>query len=294
MILLMTIAGIYIYKITLLLSNYTSAVLAFLIMTFNPVIFRLNFEPYSQQTYLLAVCILLFFLIKAFAGIDSYKNYIIAGIFAFIAASSRPEAIFILIPLCIAAFLNRNKGWLSFVVLSLLFQAIWIILSQLIYGSPFKTFQSADEYTDPVNIQTLSMGLRLKGFFLPYYFLVLGLTIFIFYFYIKGLIYTYRKYSFAILVLLLIPVLIPALINGAASVKSTVYHTTHYIYLVFFISPVFTGIGLSGTLNKMKSSFLKYSVGSIVLLSVIPLSYIKELVPEKSLTFFLFPGGTGP
>src|SRR5438477_6272252 len=62
MILLMTIAGIYIYKITLLLSNYTSAVLAFLIMTFNPVIFRLNFEPYSQQTYLLAVCILLFFL----------------------------------------------------------------------------------------------------------------------------------------------------------------------------------------------------------------------------------------
>jgi hypothetical protein len=264
-----------------MLSDFRTALIAFFIAALNPVIFRLNFEPYSQQTYLASFCILLYYFIKAISTEDSKKNFIISGIFAFVALFSRPEAIFVLVPLCITAFLTRKKGCSYFIVLALAFQVIWILVSFRAYGSAFKTIESADQYTDPVNITGLSLGLRFKGFFLPYYFLVLGLTIIIFYYFIKGLIYFYKNYPKAILITLLIPILLPALANGAAGAKSTVYHTTHYIYLMFFISPVFSAVGLNIDLNKLKNKAGKYALASAVILSCIPLSYIKDYVPEQ-------------
>jgi hypothetical protein len=158
---------------------------------------------------------------------------------------------------------------------------IWIGVSYYFYGEPFKTFNAADQYTDPVNIEAISMGLRLKGFFLPYYFLVLGLTLIIFYYFIRGFITLYKKYPKVILIILLVPILFPALVNGAAGAKSSIYHTTHYIYLMFFISPVIAAIGLSNDLNKIRSSVLQFGLAAVVILSCIPFSYVKEYVPEK-------------
>ena len=281
MIILMTIANIYIFKTTLMLSDFKTALIAFFIVTLNPVIFRLNFEPYAQQTYLASVCILLYYFIKAVLSEESKKYFIIAGIFAFIALFSRPEAIFVLVPLCIVAFLTRKGGCCHFITLALVFQLIWILISYWAYGSPFRTIEAADQYTDPVNIEGLSLGLRFKGFFLPYYFLVLGLTIIIFYYFIKGLIYFYKNYPKVLLITLLIPILLPALANGAAGAKSIVYHTTHYIYLMFFISPIFSAIGLNIDLNKLKSKTKQYAIASVIILSCIPLSYVKDFVPEQ-------------
>jgi dolichyl-phosphate-mannose-protein mannosyltransferase len=281
MILLMTIAGIYLFKTALILSDFRTAILTFIIFSLNPVIFRLNFEPYSQQTYLTAVCIMVYYLIKAIYSEKSKKNFAIAGLFSFVASFSRPEAIFILVPLCLVAFLSKKKGYHYYIGSSLVFQFLWIIVSILVYGSPFKTFQSADQYTDPVNIHDLSLTLRLKGFFLPYYFLILGLTIILFFFFIKGVIHSIRRYPRLILVILFIPILIPAIINGVASVKSTVYHTTHYFYLMFYFSPFFAAIGLNEYIKKFGSSKVRIAVSSIVILSCIPLSYVKDFVPEK-------------
>jgi hypothetical protein len=281
MILLMTIANIYIFKTTLILSDFKTALLAFLLVTLNPVIFRLNFEPYAQQTYLSAACILIYYFIKAVASEKSKKYFIIAGIFAFIALFSRPEAIFVLVPLCVVAFLTRKDGCCYFIALALLFQLVWIGVSVAFYGTPFRTFQAADQYTDPANIESLSLGLRLKGFFLPYYFLALGLTIVIFYYFIKGLIYFYKKNPKLILIILLIPIFCPAIINGIAGAKSTVYHTTHYIYLMFFISPVIAAIGMNADLVKIKSNILQAAIALVIICSSIPLSYVKDFVPES-------------
>ncbi|MCI0716546.1 MAG: glycosyltransferase family 39 protein, partial [Chlorobi bacterium] len=286
MIILMTIANIYIFKTTLMLSDFKTALIAFIIVTLNPVIFRLNFEPYAQQTYLASFCILVYYFIKAVSSEESKKYFIIAGIFAFIALFSRPEAIFVLAPLCVLASLTKKRGNGYFISLALVFQVIWIAISLAAYGTLFQTIESADQYTDPVNIEGLNLGLRLKGFFLPYYFLVLGLTIIIFYYFIKGLIYFYKKYPNVILITLLIPVLFPALANGAAGAKSTVYHTTHYIYLMFLISPIFCAIGLNIDLGKFKSAVLKYVIASLVIISCIPLSYVKEFVPEQNNKLF--------
>ena len=68
MILAVTIAGIYIFKITLLFGSYRTAMLAFFIYTLNPVIFRLNFTPVPQQLYLAAICIMIYYFIKAIAA----------------------------------------------------------------------------------------------------------------------------------------------------------------------------------------------------------------------------------
>lgn len=281
MIVVMTIASIYVFKITLMLSDFKTALIAFFIVTLNPVIFRLNFEPYAQQTFLAATVILIYYFIKAATSERSTKYFIYAGFFAFLALFSRPEAIFIIVPLCITAFLTRKKGWGYFIFLALLFQIVWIAVSYSVYGTPFQTFQTADQYTDPANIQSVSMGLRLKGFFLPYYFLALGLTIIIFYYFIRGLIHYYKKYPKLILTILLIPILVPALVNGAAGAKSPIYHTTHYIYLMFFISPVIAAAGMSIDLSRIKNPVLGFVFSAIVILSCIPLSYVKDLVPEQ-------------
>ncbi|NOS85088.1 MAG: hypothetical protein HOP31_08095 [Ignavibacteria bacterium] len=281
MIAVMTIAGIYVFKLTLTLTDYKTALLSFIIVTLNPVIFRLNFEPYAQQTYLAAACIMLYYFIKALASDKSVMYFIVAGIFSFIALASRPEAIFMIVPLCILAFLTRRNGCCYYIGLSLIFQVIWIAVSYAIYGEPFKTFNSADQYTDSINIHGLNLGLRLKGFFLPYYFIVLGLTVILFYYFIKGIIYFYRGYPKIFLITLLIPILAPALVNGAAGAKSAIYHTTHYMYLMYFIAPVLVAAGLNTDLTKIRSGILQSVVASVVILSCIPLSYVKEFVPEK-------------
>lgn len=286
MIAVMTIACIYVFKITLALTDYKTALMAFFISTLNPVIFRLNFEPYAQQTFLAASCIMLYYFIKALSPEGSTKYFIISGLFSFIALASRPEAIFVLIPMCLLAFLTRRNGAWWYIILSLLFQLIWIAISYAVYGEPFKTINSADQYTDTVNIQGLSLGLRAKGFFLPYYFLVLGLTIFLFWYFIRGTIYFYKGYPKILLIALLIPVLVPALVNGAAGAKSTIYHTTHYIYLVFFIAPVIAAAGLSLAVQKFRSGILQTVIASVVILTCIPLSHIKDFVPEKYSSLF--------
>lgn len=279
MIIVMTIASLYVFKITLILSDFKTAILAFFIVTLNPVIFRLNFEPYAQQTYLACICIMIYYFIKASSAEKSTFYFTIAGIFAFLALFARPEAIFVLAPMCLIAFLMRKPGNFYFIFLALLFQLVWIGVSYAIYRTPFKTFQAADQYTDPVNIEAVSMGLRLKGFFLPHYFLVLGLTVIIFYYFVKGLIYFYKKYPKLILIILLTPILMPALVNGAAGAKSSIYHTTHYMYLMFFISPVIAAAGLNTDLGKIKNKLLQFSFAAVVILSCIPFSYVKEYVP---------------
>lgn len=282
MILLMTISGIYVFKITLLLSDFKTALFAFFIVTLNPVIFRLNFEPYAQQPYLAAMCIMLYFFIKALFSEDkSVKYFIIAGVFSFIGLFTRPEAVFVIIPFCVLAFLSRRKGCCYFIALSLLFQFLWIAFSFFVYGEPFKTISDADKYTAGINIQGLSLGFRLRGFFLPYYFLVLGLTFILFYYFVKGSVQVLKNNPKILFISLLIPILAPALINGIAGMKAGIYHTTHYIYLIFFISPVLAAIGLSKGLEKIKSGFLSYALAALIILSCIPLSYIKDLVPVK-------------
>ena len=281
MIVVVTIAGVYVFRTALLFAGFKTGLLAFIIVTLNPVIFRLNFEPYSQQTYLAAVCIMLYYFIRALGGENSIRYFILAGIAAFFALFSRPEAIFIIIPFCAIAFLTRKKGCCYFIALALIFQFVWIAVSYIVYDEPLRTFNSADQYTENINIQGFNPGFRLRGFFLPYYFLVLGLTFFIFYYFVKGIIYFYKNNPKVLFFALIIPILIPALVNGAAGAKSGIYHTTHYMYLMYFISPVFAAIGLGAGLGQIKNSFLKYAFASVVILSCIPLSYIKEIVPEQ-------------
>jgi len=281
MIILMTIAGIFIFKSTLLLIDFKTALLSFCIVILNPVIFRLNFQPTTQTLYIMATCIMLYFLTKAIFTDKSTQYFLFAGIFAFIALCSRPEALFIMLPLAILAAISKKKGAWYFVVLSLVFQLIWSSISYFKYGSFFRTFEAADEYTAPGDIQGLRIFLRMKGFFLPYYFLVFGLTFIMFYYFIKGFFYSYKNLPKAAAITLLIIILVPAMINGIASVKSTIYHTTNYIYLMFIIGPVFCAIGLNKDLGRIKTISMQIVFASIVILSCIPLSYIKDFVPYK-------------
>ncbi|MFI5145054.1 MAG: glycosyltransferase family 39 protein [Ignavibacteria bacterium] len=286
MIILMTIAGIYLFKTTLLIADFKTALLAYFIYTLNPVIFRLNFEPYSQQTYLAAACIMVYFMIKAIFTGKTRKYLTIAGIFAIIAASSRPEAIFVLLPYCVVMFFIKAKGAKGYIVYALIFQVFWIALSLAVYGVLFKTFQAADSYTGPVNIQGLSMAKRLEGFFMPYLFLVAGITFILFYFFVKGLIYSHKRYPLILNILLFIPVICPALVNGTAGLKSAIYLTTHYIYLMFFFSSIYTAIGLKEFVSKYKNSVVRVAFSSIIILTCIPLSYIKEVLPEKYVHYY--------
>jgi len=286
MMVLMTISGIYIFKTTLILSDFKTALIAFGIFLFNPVIFRLNFEPYAQQQYLAAVTIMFYYYIKALGTDEPRKYFIISGVFGFIAIFSRPEAIFILAPFCIITFFTEKKGKWFFIILSLWFQVLWIIISYTMYSTPFKTFQAADQYTDVVNIQGLNLLFRLEGFFLPYYFLIMGLTIVVFYYFIRGLIYFYKKYPKVLFLILFIPIIIPALIDGIAGAKSKIYHTTNYIYLMYFYSPIFAAIYINIDLEKLKSLYVKVTLASLIIISTIPLSYVKDFVPPEYRNLF--------
>jgi hypothetical protein len=281
MIILMTISGIFIFRSALLFTNFQTSILAFIIFILNPVIFRLNFQPYAQQLSLAAMSVMLYFILKALLGEKSLWNFVFAGMFAFIALASRPEALFVMVPLAVFAVLSKKPGAWYFAALALLFQVIWIALSYAVYGSPFKTFETDALYSLPADIQGAGIGLRLKGFFLPYYFLVLGLTVILFYYFIRGIIYSYKNYPKSTTILLLILIFVPAIVNSIISIKSTLYHTTNYIYLSFFIAPVFCAIGLNNEIEKIKPVFFKIVFTSAVIITCIPLSYIKDFVPEK-------------
>lgn len=286
MIILMTIAGIYLFKTTLLFADFKTAILAYFIYTLNPVIFRLNFEAYSQQTYLAAACIMVYYIIKAIFTDGSKKYFLAAGICAIIAASSRPEAIFVLLPFSAVMIFLKTRGAKSYIFYALIFQVFWIVLSVAVYGVLFKTFQAADSYTDPVNIHGLSMATRLEGFVMPYLFLIAGITFILFYFFIKGLIFSYRRYPLILNIILFIPVICPALVNGTASLKSSIYMTTHYIYLMFFYSSIFTAIGLKEFISSYRNKAVQAALSSIIILTCIPLSYIKEVLPEKYIHYY--------
>lgn len=286
MIILMTISDIFIFRTALLLTNFRAAILAFIIVTLNPLVFRLNFQPYAQQLFITAACIMLYYLIKAFTDDSSKKYFIIAGVFAFLASASRPEVIFTILAVSLLVYLSKKPGAGYFVIIALSFQVFWIILSYAEYGSFFKSFEIDSQYSTPLNIQGISMGLRLKGLFVPYYYLVLGLTIFIFYYYVKGLIYFYGNYPKSITYLMLILIIMPLLICSAAGVKSPLYQSTNYMYLPFFISPVFCAVGLINDMNKIRHNFLRTAFAALLILSCIPLSYIKEFVPSKYSNIF--------
>lgn len=281
MIILITVSGFFLFKTAIIIYDYKTAIICLIIFLLNPVVFRLNFEPYSQQIYLTAMCIMVYFFLKAIYSPKSQKYFIISGIFSFISLFTRPEALFPILCFTIYSVIIRKKGWIYFILLSLWFQIFWLILSYIIYGSPFKTFIAADQYTAPLDITGANILIRLKGFFLPYYFLIVGFTFILFCFFMKGLFRSYKELPRKIILVLLIPILIPALVNGAASVKSTIYHTTHYIYLMFFFGSIFTAYGLKTFINRIKSESLQIIIALIIILTCIPLSYMKQFVPDK-------------
>lgn len=281
MILLMTVSGYYLFRITHLLFGFKAGVFTYIVFTLCPAIFRLNFEPYALQLSHVFICGTVFYLLKGVLQSEGKKYLVIAGIMSFFALASRPEAIFVIVPLCAVIFLTKERGRFHYIEIAILFQLLWIAVSLIIYGKPFETFQAADEYTDPVNIQSLSLPLRMKGFFLPYYFLVLGFSFFVFYYLVKGLFYSWKSNPKAVTLILVTVMLSPALINGIAGAKSIIYHTTHYIYLMFFIGSVFAGAGLFKLVEASKKKAVAYIFCFVIILSAIPLSYIKEFVPEK-------------
>lgn len=281
MILLMSLAGYYIFRLSMFFINFRASLFVLFIYLINPVIFRLNFEPYSQQPYLAMICISLYFIVKALLEVKPKSSFTTAGIFALLALGFRPEAIFVIVPLCIVVYLSGKEGRFNFIILSLIFQVVWIALSFYVYGSPFKSIEEADQYTSSINIQGVNLPLRLQGFFIPYYFLFFGLTPFIFVFFVMGLNYFRKNFHYVFLITLLIPVFFPLLVNGIAGAKSTIYHTTHYIYLPFFISPLFAGAGVEKFFRKLHSHITAYALSGLIIISAIPFSYIKEFVPDS-------------
>ena len=283
MIFAVTLAGIFIFRITLLFGNYRTALLAFFIFTLNPVIFRLNFTPIPQQLYLAAICIMIYYFIKAAAGDSrqSRKYFIIAGVFSFICLVFRPEGLFILLGFCLIAFNTRKRGAYIYIFLSVLFQLIWMAVSYGIYGSFFKTFTAVRDYDFLVgsNLEGAGLQVRLMGFFLPYYFIAVGTTFVLFWFLIKGTMRTYKTKPFLIFLLLMFPFFFPAFVNGLSGTLSNQYHTTRYFYLTFYFASIITAFGLEDFLVHFRPKALRYSFASFIILSAIPLSYIKNLVP---------------
>jgi hypothetical protein len=286
MILAVTLAAVYIFKITLLFGSFRTAMLAFFIFTLNPVIFRLNFTPVPQQLYLAAMCIMIYYFIKALSFEDeklSIKYFIFSGMFSFIGLTFRPEGLFTLLVFCLLALITRKRGSYYYIILTVLFQLIWMAVSYKMYGSLFRTFEGVREYDYLTGTDIAGSGIivKLRGFFLPYYFMVVGTTFILFYFFIKGTLILYKKQSLIIFLCLIIPVFIPALINGLLETVSSQYDTTRYFYLTFYSIPVITAIGLEQFLQRFKISAFGYAAASIIILSAIPLSYIKDFLPAK-------------
>ncbi|MEO8513536.1 MAG: hypothetical protein ABI543_08255 [Ignavibacteria bacterium] len=286
MIFAVTLAGIYIFKITLLFAGFRTSMLAFFIFLINPVIFRLNFTPIPQQLYLASICIMIFYFIKAIAADESrqsIKYFLIAGVFSFICLLFRAEGLFILLGFCMIALNLRKPGSYLFVFLTILFQIIWMGISYQMYGDFFKTFTAVRDYDFLVggNIEGLNLKVRLMGFFMPAYFIVVGMTFVLFYFLVKGAIITYKTRSFLIFLILLFPIFLPAFINGLYGTISNLYLTTRYFYLTFYLASIITAFGLDSFLVRFNSKAVKYSLASVIILSAIPLSYIKDFVPVK-------------
>ena len=281
MILLMTVAGYYVYKTTLILTDFKTAFITLCIFMLNPVIFRLNFEPYSQQPFLTMACITVFFFIKAMGSEESKKYFILSGLFAFLGLFQRFEILCLALPFCIIAFASKKEGRYHFIVLSLIFEPIYLFFSQIVYGNPLKPFMVGYDQVAPNSIQGLSLGVRMFGFFLPYYFIVIGVTFVLFWYFFKGMIFSYKSFPKSIFIVLMCAVFMPALLNGIQSLWATLYYMTHYMYFAYYFAPVFAGIGLSRAVDKYKSPALKFSFVSIVILTCIPFSYMKDFVPAK-------------
>jgi hypothetical protein len=224
---------------------------------------------------------MIFFFVKAIGSEVSKKYFILSGLFGFLGLFQRFEIIFISAPLCIAAYLSRKPGRYYFILITLFFQVFWLIFSQLIYGSALRSYQVVSDYIAPLSIQGISLGVRLQGFFLPYYFIFLGVTLFLFWFMIKGFLFSWKTFPKIITITVLISILTPALLNGTMSLKSTLYYMTHYMYFAFYFPAVFAAIGLVNTARKFTWPVLRVSFITAIILTCIPLSYVKEFAPVK-------------
>jgi hypothetical protein len=187
------------------------------------------------------------------------------------------------LPFCFLAVLLKKKGKYNYVLLSFLFQILWIAVSYAVYGSFFKTFESVREYDVAAgsNITNAGLLIRMKGFFLPYYFMVVGMTFMLFYFFVKGIIISYKKYPLLVFLLVLFPVFVPAVINGIWATTSTIYFTNRYYYPTFYFGSIPAAIALSEYLRRFGSNAVQTVIAALVIASAIPLSYIKEMVPQK-------------
>jgi hypothetical protein len=212
-----------------------------------------------------------------------YKYWIISGIFAFLAICLRPEALVVILPFCILAYLLKRKGTYSFIILALCFQIIWWLYSIYLYTSPFAPTAAGISYGV---INGSNLGLRLRGFFLPYFFLIVGMTFIIFYFFLKGLGKIYRAYPKYIFISLIIPMIMPAIANSITSLYATFTHSVFYIISMYFFAAVFSAIGLNIFLNKFNRNYVKIVLASIIILSAIPLAYIKDVLPERFKTLY--------
>jgi hypothetical protein len=286
MIFTVTLTAYYIFKISNLIGNFNIGMLAFIIFSFNPPIFRLNFTPLPQQFFLAAMCIMIYFLIKALAAEDgraSMKYFIYAGVFNFIGLTFRPEGLFTILAFCVLALLTRKKGAWYFVSLSLLFQVIWMIISYDMYGSFTKTFDAVREY-DLMTGSTAESGsilFKLKGFFFPYYYMVVGTTFILIWFFIRGVYIMFKEKPKLVFIIIMSAILIPALVNGMAGTTSNIYHTNRYYYLSFYIIPIVCAFGLDRFMMQFRSELMKWSIAGLIMATAIPLSYIKVLVPVK-------------
>ena len=278
---IVTISGVYLFKTSYLISDYKIALLTYFIFTFNPASFRLNFDPHPYSLTPLFYTITVYYLLRAFFESDSKRHFFIAGVFTFLASFSRPEAIFVIVCFCSIALLSGKKGYAVYIILSLWFQVFWIMLSLYLYGIPFATFTHAAEYPNLFDIHGLNLALRTKGFFLPYYFLLMGMTLPVFYFFAKGVYLIYKKYPKIVFITLIIPLLVSALSTGAASISATTFHSTFYIFPMFYFGSVFAAFGLDKFTLKFKSTFSRNAIASLVIICAIPLSYLKDFVPQK-------------
>jgi hypothetical protein len=283
---LVTLGGIFLAKISLLITDFKTSLLTYVVFMFTPAIFRLNYDPYPYTIAPVLYVIAVYYLLKAILTPESKKYFMISGIFSFLAIFNRPESLFVIICFCFIAFFSKTTGRIGFIILSLWFQIFWILLSLYLFGKPTATYDTAAEFPNIFDIQGLSLLIRLKGLFLPYYFWVLGMTFVLFYFLIKGLLISYRKFPPVILIILFVPIIVPALANGAAAMRATIFNSTFYIYSMFYFSCIFSAIGLRDFINRFQSVTLQTALASAIIITAIPLSYIKDVVPEKYKNLF--------
>ncbi len=108
-----------------------------------------------------------------------------------------------------------------------------------------------------------------------------GLTIFVFYFFIRGIIISFKKFPLLIFTAVFIPVFVPAFVNGISGTMSTQYHTTRYFYSTFYYGTFVAAIGIDAFINRYKSSYLQWFLTALIILTAVPLSYIKDFVPGR-------------